>query len=268
MLAASVSSPEEQRQLRQALALIESPALSLLLAGRPRPFTALDLAARERVLRSLSASRVGLLRMAYQSFKRLGLFLYYARSDEKLPDNPNWPDIGYAPAAPEPCPTTRPIKPLAITTDTTLDADAVVIGSGAGGGVVAAALAAAGRHVVVLEKGGYYCEADFDGREAPAFRNLYEKMGTLTTSDLGMNVLAGSTLGGGTTVNWTTSLRTPEFVLAEWERDYGIADATGPEWQASLDAVSARIHVHEAETVPNAQNRLLCSGCEQLGYHW
>src|SRR5207247_920204 len=113
----------------------------------------------------------------------------------------------------------------------------VVIGSGAGGGVVAGELAAAGQEVVLLEKGGYFNEADFDGAESSAGERLFEKKGTLSTRDQSVVVLAGNSLGGGTTINWTTSLRTPDHVLAEWQRDCGITGASGPEWQASLDAV-------------------------------
>ena len=81
----------------------------------------------------------------------------------------------------------------------------MVIGSGAGGGVVAGELAMAGKSVIVLEKGGYHNEATFTLQEAQAMPELYLKRGTLTSKDLGVIVLAGSTLGGGTTINWINS---------------------------------------------------------------
>jgi len=59
--------------------------------------------------------------------------------------------------------------------------------------------------VIVLEKGGYNNEADFTLQEAEAMPELYLKRGALTSKDLGVIVLAGSTLGGGTVVNWTTA---------------------------------------------------------------
>src|SRR6266699_3081195 len=51
----------------------------------------------------------------------------------------------------------------------------------------------------------YNNEANFTLQEAHATPELYLKRGTLTTKDLGVIALAGSTLGGGTVVNWTTS---------------------------------------------------------------
>ena len=41
---------------------------------------------------------------------------------------------------------------------------------------------------------------------------MYEQGGILATEDGGMSVLAGSTLGGGTRVNWCASVRTPAHV--------------------------------------------------------
>ena len=62
--------------------------------------------------------------------------------------------------------------------DTTLEADAVVVGSGAGGGVIAGeARRSAGLKVVVLEAGGYFNEADFNQIELWAYQNLYWRGG-------------------------------------------------------------------------------------------
>jgi choline dehydrogenase-like flavoprotein len=199
--------------------------------------------------------------------KRLGLFFHYGRLDEQTGVNPLWAEIGYPGPRTPPREVAKAIVPLTIT-DTTLDADVVVIGSGAGGGVVAAELAAAGRKVLVLEKSGYANEADFDGAEVRSTQRLFEKKGILATRDLGVVLLAGSTLGGGTTVNWSTSLRTPDYVLKQWADECGVTAAASSEWQASLDAVCTRLHVNAEESSPNRQDQMLIAGCTALGYHW
>src|SRR5581483_10620466 len=156
---------------------------------------------------------------------------------------------------------------LAITEDTTLECDAVVIGSGAGGGVVAGELALAGKAVIVLEKGGYQNEADFTLLEAQAISELYLDRGLLTSKDLSMNILAGSTLGGGTVVNWCTSFRTPSDILQEWAQLSGLDDFTGPALQESFAAVEQRISVNTENSAHNKQNQLLFDGAKALGYH-
>ena len=126
-------------------------------------------------------------------------------------------------------------------------------------------LSAAGKEVIVVEKGAYYADHQFSGREL-ASQSLFEKRGLLTTSDMSMSVLAGSTLGGGTTVNWAASLRTPQDVLHEWEYEYGFTGASGKGFQHSLDAVLKRMNVGVEETFINVNNTLLERGCEALGY--
>jgi choline dehydrogenase-like flavoprotein len=267
----AAASPDELRQIGQALSLLDSRLVNGCLAGRFRRLTALDPAGRERVLRAWADSRIGPLRAGFQVFKRLALFLHYTRLDPQTGRNAHWSSIGYdhpvisdndqrADAA--------PLAVLPVTNDRTLDADVVVIGSGAGGGVVAAELAADGQRVVVLEKGGYFHEPDFDGAERAATARLFEKRGLLTTRDAGVVLLAGSNLGGGTTVNWMTSLRTPDHVLRQWQTECGIAGAAGAEWQVSLDAVCQRLHVDTDESIPNRQNQRLIDGCKALGYRW
>ena len=207
LVAETLSFENEQAKadFRKLVALLSSPAAGLMLAGVPRPFKALTQKKRETYLTAMANSPLGQLRQGYQSIKRLSGFVFFAATDS-TGVNPNWEALDYqAPAPPANIP--QPIKPLRITGDITLEADAVIIGSGAGGGVVAGELAMAGKNVIVLEKGSYNNEANFTLLEAQATPELYLKRGTLTTKDLGVIVLAGSTLGGGTVVNWTT----PQF---------------------------------------------------------
>ncbi len=56
---------------------------------------------------------------------------------------------------------------------TTKDFDICIIGSGAGGGPIAYELAQAGYRVVVLEKGGWFDEADFKKDEMLSRRNIF-----------------------------------------------------------------------------------------------
>src|SRR5207245_4386289 len=189
---------------------------------------------------------IGQLRQGYQSIKRLSGFVFFAAPDT-TGVNPNWEALDYQASTPPPVDVPQPIKPLRITEDFTLEADAVIIGSGAGGGVVAGELAMAGKNVIVLEKGGYNNEANFTLQEAQAMPELFLKRGTLTSKDLGIIILAGSTLGGGTTVNWTTSLRTTSDVLEEWEQHSGLHGRfTGSQLQESFAAVEKRMRIGRA----------------------
>ncbi len=253
-----------QLQLKLFLDVLDQPLVNGLFGRILKPFAEMTLAERTMILRDWSSSPIALRRQAFQSIKRLAFLLFYSVLDAEN-SNPNWAAIDYRVTAPR-APTERAIKPLIFTEDTTLRADAVIIGSGAGGGVMAGELSAAGLDVIVLEKGGYYAEADFSDLEVPSNQQLFENKGVLTTTDLGVIILAGSTLGGGTVVNWSASFRTPDHVLAEWERDYGLTGFSGSSYQRSLDAVSHRINVNEDESLCNRQNGVLEKGATALGY--
>jgi choline dehydrogenase-like flavoprotein len=72
---------------------------------------------------------------------------------------------------------------------------------------VASKLAAAGKSVLVIEKGTYYHEKEFLHREATAMERMYETHGFAPSYEGSINILAGSTFGGGTTINWCASLK-------------------------------------------------------------
>jgi choline dehydrogenase-like flavoprotein len=124
-----------------------------------------------------------------------------------------------------------------------------------------------GRRRARLEKGGYASESDFSHHEAEATRDLYLYGLTLATTDLGVRIVAGSTLGGGTVVNYSTSFKTPPPVLAEWARVSGSDVFVSGEVEASLEAVAERLGVTADASRPGARDELMEAGLRKLGWH-
>lgn len=178
-----------------------------------------------------------------------------------------------------------------------MEADVVVVGSGAGGGMLAAELVKAGLNVVVCEKGGYYTPKDDYAQwsEVEAFARSFEKGGLCATKDANITVLAGSCVGGGTSINWCASFRPPANVQAEWDRSCG-GDyfKPGGEFDRALDTVHELMNVNtrfsyrekccnangggcgsermccdnvDPNFVVNGNNDLLWDGAKKLGWN-
>ncbi len=249
--------PSLSRQLDLLLRAMGFRAGSLALggvAGRPTAFADMGQEAREAWMRALATSPIALKRTAFQDLKRLTLLLTYG-----LEDSPWRAASGYvAPPADPPSPTAVTVRTPAA--GEVVEADAVVIGSGAGGGVVAAALTAAGKRVVVLEKAAMVGEDRFGGAELDGLGDLFLDRGLAATSDRWISIRAGSAVGGGTVVNWSTSLRAPGAVREEW-RAAGIGDDLDDHYTA----VEAEINVTTDESEPNGPNAKLAAGLSALG---
>lgn len=151
--------------------------------------------------------------------------------------------------------------------DLALSADVCVVGSGAGGAVVAARLAERGARVVVLEEGGAFPPGSLPLSEGVVYPRLYQEHGQRATADLAITVLQGRMVGGSTAVNWTTSFRTPERVLAHWRSAYGLDALTPAALAPHFEAVEQRLNVHEQpDDGVNGNNRVLLDGAERLGW--
>ena len=253
----------QSRELRLFLRLLDSPAFMVIAARRYVAFASLPPDARERALLAMASHPLPVIRTGFQALKRLATFLFYSVHDERG-TNPVLASLGYR--VPEPHPARSALKITRVDGATTLTADVCVIGSGAGGSVVASQLAAAGREVLVLEAGPADQASDFDHREIVGMQRLYLDQGTTATRDLGIAILAGSSVGGGTTVNWQTSLRTPDFIRDEWAEASGVRAFADETFTRSLDAVCERLGVGTGESRHNANNSALARGCAALGY--
>ena len=254
-------SGRERDTLVGALKAMDTRAGALLFTGRPVPVSWLTQPEAESLIDRLRSSPLPPQRALGRALLGLALTSLYGHPGSE------WERIGYGgplgPAPDEP----RRLHTLRLEGDEELSCDVVIVGSGAGGGCAAGILAARGLDVVVLEKGGYHAEADFHHSEPQAMQDLYLYGGALTTTDLGCQILAGSTLGGGTVVNYTTSFRTPEPVLRQWRDVSGIDDFLSDDFQRSLNEVAARLGVNTDSSAAGRRDELLEEGLKKLGWH-
>src|SRR3984957_4952430 len=188
------------------LDLWDSSIHSFIEVGHWVQFSELPEENKHKVMLSWADSRLSLRRAAFQALRKAVGFLYVMLPGKAGEVNRVWANIGY----PGPIGVQRPEAPRKLhaivpQAEMTLTCDVCVIGSGAGGGVAAAVLAGAGKEVIVLEAGGYFDDADFDGAELAGFQRLYSECGFASTRDHSVGFLAGECLGGGTVVNYCTS---------------------------------------------------------------
>lgn len=154
-----------------------------------------------------------------------------------------------------------------ITTNRDLTCDVCVIGSGAGGAVLAAGLVEKGLKVVMLEAGGAHTKADFDLQEGRAYPMLYQGRGTRGTADQSISVLQGRSVGGSTTVNWTTCFRTPERILKHWAKEHGVEGLDEASLAPHFEAVEKRLSIATWPLAQaNANNRKLYDAAKKLGW--
>jgi choline dehydrogenase-like flavoprotein len=148
--------------------------------------------------------------------------------------------------------------------DLVLEADVVIVGSGAGGGVTAETLALSGLRVLIVEEGALKSSKDFKMREADAYPALYQESAARKTRDKGINILQGRTVGGSTTVNWTSSFRTPPITLAYWNQRYGLKDYTPQALAPWFDMMEQRLSIAPWAPPPNENNDILRRGAAKL----
>ena len=153
-----------------------------------------------------------------------------------------------------------------LTEDLHLEADVIIVGTGAGGGVSAEILAGAGLRVVMVEEGKYFRPEQVPLREPWSLSRLYREGGAAPTKDGALTVVQGRTVGGSTVVNWTSSFRTPQQTLEHWRTSHNLEGLGVEELAPWFDAIEGRLNIgpwHDH----NRNNQLLAEGAEKLGWN-
>ncbi|KAK4258397.1 hypothetical protein QN277_007852 [Acacia crassicarpa] len=258
-------------------------------------FSNISLEKREKIVQKWLKHRfLTPIRLAFLYIKVLCVWVFFSQVDENG-ENPAWKAIGYEVSAElknksnfdkerplekgmveamyetnSSLPISLSQKGLKVVTDAKsnvlrVKCDAVIVGSGCGGGVAAAVLASSGLKVLVLEKGNYFTAMDYSSLEGPSMDELYESGGTMASLDGNMAILAGSTVGGGSAINWSASIRTPEYVLKEWAEEHKLSLFGSSEYVSAMDLVCERIGVTDKCSMEGLQNQALRKGCKNLG---
>lgn len=155
-----------------------------------------------------------------------------------------------------------------LTSDQTIECDVVIVGTGAGGGTAAEVLSQAGLDVVLIEEGPLRSSRDFRLSEREAYRDLYQEGAGRTTKDGSFTVLQGRAVGGSTTVNWTSSFRTPPETLKHWQSVHGVEGISVEEMAPWFDRMEKRLGIKPWDQEPNANNHVIKAGCKALGWSW
>ncbi|RSH69240.1 GMC family oxidoreductase [Stutzerimonas stutzeri] len=151
------------------------------------------------------------------------------------------------------------------SSEVSIEADVVVIGSGAGGAINAYELAKQGKKVVVLEAGPYVPSSKFSEMLAVGMGTLYQDEGGQSNTHGDIAVLQGACVGGSTVVNAALCFRTPDYYLDLWAKEFGLKNLTSELMSGYFDKVEKNLGIHTNgahETSIGAH--LIAKGLEKL----
>ena len=153
------------------------------------------------------------------------------------------------------------------SSDTALEAEVLIIGSGAGGAPTAALLAEAGFDVLVLEEGAMVRQGEVVPFSLEQMDRQYRSGGV--TAALGFPTIAyteGCCVGGGTEVNSGLYRRPPEDVLARWRVEHRVVDFADADLYAICDEVEQELSVQTTPDDHTAASEALRRGAAALDW--
>lgn len=221
--------------------LLRALEARFLLATGQR-FATADSALRRRFVNDRKGVEAALLEALAQPF-RLALL-----QDEQLLATLHLPNGVRVPAAIEAARWRSQVSDAAdLAVEEVIEADVVIVGTGAGGAAAAYELASQGLAVVVIEEGRYHDRRDFNGRLTDMIPLLYRALGlTMALGNTAIPVPVGRSVGGTTTINSGTAMAVPPATLARWRAE-GLRDFTEAEMAPYNAEVMEILQVQRAD---------------------
>lgn len=259
----SGASVAARTQLGQALSLLSTRAGALLFTGYATPLHEQPIHVREAILKSWSDSWIPTKRLLFKTFNLLAKSSF-------LVTNPLYSQVSGYPDKPDDWVPGEGFDFNFIQFDASpdqavLETDVVIVGSGCGGGVAAKVLAEAGHKVLVVDKGYYFHPEQLPMPQAEGMYHLFENGGFITSTDSSIACVAGSSWGGGGTINWSVSLQTQGYVRREWAEEKGLDFFATQEYQDCLDRVCKVMGVDDAK-YQSHRGQVLLDGARKLGW--
>lgn len=149
----------------------------------------------------------------------------------------------------------------------TVEADVVVVGSGAGGAVAARNFADAGFQTVLVEAGQQVRPEDMT-RDAPAFlaKHFWEGGLRMLIGAGAIPCMQGRALGGSTVSNSAIMYRLPDWVREEWIEKDGLSHLKGDALDASFDRIFKQLKVSKTPmAVQGPRNLAIRDALESVG---
>ncbi len=149
-----------------------------------------------------------------------------------------------------------------------IEADFVVVGSGAGGATAAVTLARTGARVAVVESGAWRDPADYPASVYGAMRDMLDAWGSnFTRGRAYWPIVQGNLVGGSTVINSAIAVRTPRDVFERWQREVGVGGDLAPAVWEAQDDIERELCVEEVPPASRGRSNLLAKkGADTLGY--
>ncbi|GAN00882.1 long chain fatty acid oxidase [Mucor ambiguus] len=270
-----ILTPQQLRDLLLVINLLDYRPASILMTGHWKSFKDIPRSERELVVTKWRKSSFAVFRQIYNSLMGLSLTEAYFSHDTELYQGLHYNGIqggyqhfkqqsDYQPIQHE---RLKMIADEEVAALSAVTFDVIIVGSGAGASIVAAQLAEAGFSVLVLEKGKYYHQDDMTpDDDQHAFSTMYEDGGIAPNATGTVNVLSGSTFGGGTAINYLACLEPSDDVRKQWAEKSGLSYFNSPQFQEDLSRAADRIGVSTDNIVHSGPNQKLIEGCKKLGH--